>query len=128
MNAKDLIGNAMRMWAKRHGLVLSEYEHWDATVQEIVGIDSGGDQYTFYAYSPDEDPSFDTGTVVVGATLRKRAGVKHHAFRRERERFSSKRTVVLAEVEDALDDALAKVLEWVHQAGNDASVGLLGAT
>jgi hypothetical protein len=127
-DAQDLIGDAMRTLASRHGLVFREYKDWDGLVQEIVAIDGGGDQYTFYAYSPHPNPSFGAGSVVVGATLRKRGAVRHHALQRERARFTYQKTVSLADVENVLDEALTKVLEWVREAGHDASTGLPGAT
>jgi hypothetical protein len=122
-DAGTLTIDVMRAWAARHGLLYREYEHWDETVREVIGIDSGGDQYTFYAHTLDSA----SGSAVVGATLRKRGNVKHHAFHRERLRFDYKQTVPCAAVESALDATLSKVMEWVREAGHDVSVGLRGA-
>jgi hypothetical protein len=110
--------STLRSWARRHGFTVREREHWDAHLLEVIAIDSGGDQYQFFASTDHPAVRHSEGEAVVGVALLKRGGVKHHAFYRERKRFTFEQTVPLVEVQHALDVALQVALTWVKEAGH----------
>jgi len=116
------VDRVLDVWASIHGLSVNTREHWDAIVKSIPITDSGGDLYELYAgrnYDETSEHCKDEEKVAVaGASLVKRGSSMHHAFKRERERFSFRQTSTLEELSSTLDGAFEQVRMWAAQAGH----------
>ena len=86
-------------------------QHGEAEVRCVLIVDDSGDTYDLVVNEPNE--AEEVGVV---AGLRSRAAQR--VWRREAERFTFSRTVPISALAETLDEALAKVLQWVAQSGH----------
>ena len=77
-------------------------------------VDDAGDTYHLWAA-----PDFDhPGTAIAGVDLFKRGEKKHHAFYRERRRFSFRESVPVPQLASGLDACWQRVHEWIAEVGH----------
>jgi hypothetical protein len=100
-------------WAKGRRLHLV-LEHRDNDCRHMSIVDDDGDSYEIWA-APDPERQ---GVATVGASLSKRGSKRHHAFYRERQRFSFQQSVPIAELAIGLNACWERVHEWIAEAGH----------
>ena len=108
-------------WAASHSLHVHT-EHHDEPVRVMAVVDDAGDQYQLYAGPDPKDSNYpDTKLALVGVSLSKRGNKNHHAFYRERMRFTFQQLVPLSDLSRALDEAWQRVHEWISESGHSRS-------
>ena len=105
-------------WAASHSLHVYT-EHHNEPVRVMAVVDDSGDEYQLYAGPDSEDSNYPDGErAIVGVSLSKRGNKNHHAFYRERMRFTFHQAVPLSGLSGALDEAWQRVHEWISQSGH----------
>jgi hypothetical protein len=105
-------------WAASRSLHIYT-RHQDEEVRIMSIVDDSGDSYQLYAGPDPKDPKYpDSKHAVIGVSLSKRGNKNHHAFHRERLRFTFEQSVSLLQVSDSLDAAWQRVHDWIVEAGH----------
>ena len=108
-------------WATSHSLHVHTRHH-DEDVRTMAIVDAAGDTYHLGVGPDPKDPNFpDTKLAIVVVSLHQRGNKKHHAFFRERQRFTFQQLVPLVRLSAALDEAWQRVHEWISQSGHSRS-------
>ena len=108
----------LQPWATSRSLHIHTKQK-DEDARIIVIVDDAGDTYHLYAGPDPKDPDYpNTRLAVVGVSLSKRGDKQHHAFHRERMRFTFQQSVPLSQLSAALDASWQRVHEWIAEAGH----------
>jgi len=106
-------------WLAKKGLEAQSFEHWDEVVTRLLLVDSGQDIYEFSISAASKDNSINSGNFQVSVSLVKRGSRKHHAFYRERARFTYTTITSESHIFKGLDACYLVVTGWITEAGHE---------